>query len=415
MKVTDTLDVWFDSGVTHEAVVQRKEELQFPADLYLEGSDQHRGWFQSSLKTSVAINSCAPYKSVLTHGFTVDAQGRKMSKSLGNVIAPQKIFKSLGADILRLWVASSDFSGEMSVSDEILKRTADSYRRMRNTVRYLLSNLYDFDPNKNLVPSDQLIALDRWIVHNTAQLQRQVIKHYNNYEFHQLYQLLHNFCIVDLGGLYLDIIKDRVYTCQTNSIARRSAQTANFHIVQALLRWLTPILSFTAEEAYSHIPNCNTQTIFTTSWYEDLDSLGDSETISENSWNIIFDVRQIVLKVLEELREKGDIGSGLDAEVNVYCDQETYRTLSLLEDELRFVFITSYANILSDSRAPKDSPAFKLPNGSSIQIAVNKSTHKKCIRCWHLREDVGSNHDHAELCGRCVENIDGSGEPRTYA
>lgn len=414
-KTTDTLDVWFDSGVTHESVVQRQPELEFPADLYLEGSDQHRGWFQSSLKTSVAINDCAPYKTVLTHGFTVDAQGKKMSKSQGNVVAPQKVFKSLGADILRLWVASSDFSSEMSVSDEILKRTADSYRRMRNTVRYLLSNLNGFNPDVDALPSEEMIALDRWIVHKTASLQQQVIKHYERYELHQLYQLVHNFCILDLGGLYLDIIKDRVYTTQANSVARRSAQTAAYHIAQALLRWLAPILSFTAEEAFSHIPENNDKTIFTKTWYQNLSLLNDSEHISEDAWNTIFEVRQIVLKELEDSRERGEIGSGLDADVQIFCEQELQTTLSLLEDELRFVVITSSANVLELNNAPNTIQEHSLSTGNKVKVSVKKSEYEKCVRCWHLRDDVGSNSDHPELCARCVDNVDGTGEVRKYA
>lgn len=415
LKVSDTLDVWFDSGVTHEAVLRHQEQLQFPADLYLEGSDQHRGWFQSSLKTSIAINNCAPYKAVLTHGFTVDAQGRKMSKSLGNVIAPQKVFKSLGADILRLWVASSDFSGEMSVSDEILKRTADSYRRMRNTVRYLLSNLYGFNPDRDLLKPNQMLALDQWIVHKTAKLQQQVIEHYNNYEFHQLYQLLHNFCIVDLGGLYLDIIKDRVYTCQTDSTARRSAQTATYHIAHALLRWLAPILSFTAEEAYSHMPNNAEQTIFTQDWYSNLSLIGDEEFLNQSAWNLIFDVRQATLKLLEELREKGEIGSGLDAMVTIYCEESTQNILASLKDELRFIFITSYANVVLTAKALENVHAIQLQNGETIQIQVEKAPYSKCVRCWHLREDVGTNKEHPELCTRCIDNVGGAGEIRNYA
>ena len=414
-KVTDTLDVWFDSGVTHEAVLQRNELLHFPADLYLEGSDQHRGWFQSSLKTSVAINDCAPYKSVLTHGFTVDAKGRKMSKSLGNVIAPQKIFKSLGADILRLWVASSDFSSEMSVSEEILKRTADSYRRMRNTVRYLLSNLHGFNPESDVLKSSQMLTLDRWIVHKTARLQEQVIHHYDRYEFHQLYQLLHNFCILDLGGLYLDIIKDRIYTTQTDSIARRSAQTAVFHIAQALTRWFAPIMSFTAEEAFTHIPGNNQGSIFISTWYEDLATLERNALLNESAWDLIFDVRQTVLKVLEELREQGDIGSGLDAEVKLYCDETTLNILPLLKDELRFVLITSSADVLPIKQAPDDVHSFTLQNGEVLKISVSRSPHAKCIRCWHLRSDVGENSEHPDLCGRCIENVEGNGETRLYA
>jgi isoleucyl-tRNA synthetase len=414
-KVSDTLDVWFDSGVTHESVVQRQQQLHFPADLYLEGSDQHRGWFQSSLKTSVAINDCAPYKTVLTHGFTVDASGRKMSKSLGNVVAPQKIFKSLGADILRLWVASSDFSSEMNVSDEILNRTADSYRRMRNTVRYLLSNLHGFDPSKDLIAANEMIALDRWIVDKTASLQKQALEHYDRYEFHQLYQTLHNFCSLDLGSLYLDIIKDRVYTTQTDSLARKSAQTATYHIAQSLLRLLAPILNFTAEEAFSHIPGNEDTTIFTKTWYEDLTELNEDEQLNLDAWNLIFDVRQLTLKSLEEFREKGKIGSGLDADVTIYCEGVTQKALSLLEDELRFVLITSSAVLKPVADAPSDSHELSLVSGDKIQIAIQKSTNDKCVRCWHLREDVGSHQDHPQLCTRCVDNVDGTGEVRKYA
>lgn len=412
-KVSDTLDVWFDSGVTHESVIQRQAELQFPADLYLEGSDQHRGWFQSSLKTSIAINDCAPYKTVLTHGFTVDASGRKMSKSLGNVIAPQKIFKSLGADILRLWVASSDFSSEMSVSDEILKRTADSYRRMRNTVRYLLSNLNGFDPSSDLVATGDMLALDRWILHKTSKLQTQAIQYYDDYEFHQLYQTLHNFCSIELGSLYLDIIKDRVYTMSINSLARRSAQTAAYHIAQSLLRLLAPIISFTAEEAYSHIPNNKEPTIFTKTWYQELSELSSDEHLNESSWDLIFDVRQHVMKMLEESRVKGDIGSGLEAEVTIYCEEKTQHTLSLLDDELRFVFITSTVNILPLSENASDS--ITLPNNEKLSVAIQRSSYTKCVRCWHHRKDVGSNLAHPELCSRCIENIEGDGEIRLYA
>ncbi|MEM8844258.1 MAG: isoleucine--tRNA ligase [Pseudomonadota bacterium] len=414
-KVTDTLDVWFDSGVTHESVVQRNEQLHFPSELYLEGSDQHRGWFQSSLKTSVAINDCAPYKTALTHGFTVDATGRKMSKSLGNVIAPQKIFKTLGADILRLWVASSDFSGEMSVSDEILKRTADSYRRIRNTVRYLLSNLHEFDPDKDLLDFDEMIELDRWIVHKTAKMQEQIIVHYQKYEFHQLYQTLHNFCILDLGGLYLDIIKDRMYTTPTHSIARKSAQTATYHIVQSLLRWMAPILSFTAEEALSHVPNNNSTTIFTSTWYEGNQTLSDDKKFNSSNWDVIFEVRQHTLKVLEEAREQGEIGSGLDAEVTIYCDEKTKQILLLLEDELRFILITSYADVENKDKVTSDAQTFELSNSESIKVAIKKSSHNKCVRCWHFREDVGTHTQHPGLCSRCITNIESTGEIRLYA
>lgn len=414
-KTTDTLDVWFDSGITHEAVLKRQSEEYFPADLYLEGSDQHRGWFQSSLKTSVAINDCAPYKTVLTHGFTVDADGKKMSKSLGNVIAPQKVFKSLGADILRLWVASSDISSEMSVSDEILKRTADSYRRIRNTVRYLLSNLNGFDGKTDLLDAGQMIALDRWIVSRSAEVQEQVIRHYEQYEFHQLYQLLHNFCIVDLGGLYLDIIKDRIYTTPVDSIACRSAQTAVFHILQALLRWLAPVLSFTAEEAFSHVAGEQQKTIFTEDWYSGLFSLSSQDDISATNWQLIFDIRHAVLKELETARTNNEIGSGLEASVKIYCDDKMTQGLTLLNDELRFILITSEASVHPLEDAPVACEDILLSNTSIIKISVSKCAHQKCVRCWHLRADVGSNSNHPELCTRCVSNIEGAGENRLYA
>jgi isoleucyl-tRNA synthetase len=333
--------VWFDSGVTHAAVLSRREELQYPADLYLEGSDQHRGWFQSSLKTAIAMNGNAPYKQVLTHGFTVDENGHKMSKSLGNVISPQKVVNDLGADILRLWVAATDFSGEMSVSDEILKRTADSYRRIRNTARFLLSNLNGFDPAENLVGPDQMLALDKWVVQRTADLQQEIAEAYEKYQFHQIYQKLHNFCIVDLGGIYLDIIKDRQYTCQEDGLPRRSCQTALYHIAEALVRWLAPVLSFTAEEIWTSIPGERDETVFTASWYE----LPDVEEVDVDFWQQVFAVKTAVNKVIEEARKTGGIGSPLEGEVTLFCSDSLSAVLAKLEDELRFVLITSSAVI----------------------------------------------------------------------
>ncbi|HMQ13824.1 MAG TPA: class I tRNA ligase family protein, partial [Candidatus Competibacter phosphatis] len=269
-KVPDTLDVWFDSGTTHLSVLERRPELHFPAELYLEGSDQHRGWFQSSLLASVAMRGVAPYKGLLTHGFTVDAQGRKMSKSLGNVVAPQKVVNSLGADVLRLWAAATDYRGEMNVSDEILKRMADSYRRMRNTARFLLANLNGFDPAQHRLPPERMLALDRWAVDRTRRLQAEILEAYDQYLFHLIYQKIHNFCSVDMGSLYLDIIKDRQYTTQRDSIARRSAQTALYHIIEAMTRWLAPILSFTAEEIWRNLPGERGPSVFLTTWYDGL-------------------------------------------------------------------------------------------------------------------------------------------------
>lgn len=412
-KVSDTLDVWFDSGVTHYSVLQQNEALAVPADLYLEGSDQHRGWFQSSLLTSVAMNGAAPYKSVLTHGFTVDAKGRKMSKSLGNVIAPQKIMNSLGADILRLWVAATDYRTEMNVSDEILKRMADAYRRMRNTARFLLSNLNGFDPATDILPAEQMLALDQWAVTRAQQLQEEVRKAYGRYEFHLVYQKIHNFCAVDLGSFYLDIIKDRQYTTQADSVARRSAQTAMYHIVEALARWLAPVLSFTAEDIWQHLPGERSESIFLETWYPFPETV--THTFGQDEWSTIIVVRESVSKELEGLRTSGVIGSALDAEVDLYCDDALLALLSKLDDELRFVLITSYARVYKLNEKPADAVEVTQKDQPALWIAVKASTHAKCDRCWHHREEVGSHSEHPELCGRCIENVTGDGELRQFA
>ena len=411
-KVTDTLDVWFDSGVTHECVLKQRDDLAFPADLYLEGSDQHRGWFQSSLLTSVAINDAAPYKNVLTHGFVVDAKGMKMSKSKGNVVEPQKVINRLGADILRLWIASSDYSAEMSVSDEILNRTADAYRRIRNTARFLLSNLDGFDPEKDSLPMDELIKLDRWAIQHTAQLQAEIIEAYESFQFHLIYQKLHHFCAVEMGGFYLDIIKDRQYTTQSDSHARRSAQTALYHIIEAMTRWVAPIMSFTAEELWGHIPGKHEGSVFLETWYEPLNNLSDIADFDQEYWDKVIAVREAIGKEMESLRVEGSIGSSLDAEVDLYCSDELYADLNKLGDELRFVLITSYARIHPLSEAPDNVVTTEL---ESIKLFAAASEHAKCVRCWHHREDVGSYNDHPELCSRCVENVDGDGEPRSFA
>jgi len=406
VKVSDTLDVWFDSGVTHAAVLEQRSELQFPADFYLEGSDQHRGWFQSSLLTSVAMHGVAPYKTVLTHGFTVDAQGMKMSKSKGNVVAPQQVVSTLGADILRLWVAGTDYSAEMAVSDEILKRTADAYRRMRNTARFLLANLHGFDPALHCVAPEKMLALDVWAMERARQLQEEVRAAYESCEFHLIYHKVHNFCSVDLGGFYLDIIKDRQYTTQTNSVARRSAQTAMYHIIEAMVRWLAPILSFTAEELWQHIPGQRGASVLLATWHE-LPSIVPSEM----DWAAVITLRDEVKKELEKLRVASVIGSSLDAEVDVYCDDVLGGVLGKLEDELRFVFITSYARVHPLQQHPADAVATR----EGLWVKVAPSAHRKCIRCWHHREDVGTHAAHPEICGRCVDNVSGTGEQRHYA
>ncbi len=412
-KVTDTLDVWFDSGVTHNTVLNHRQGLHRPADLYLEGSDQHRGWFQSSLLTSIAMYGDAPYKGVLTHGFTVDAKGHKMSKSQGNGVEPEKVAGSLGADILRLWIASTDYRYEMTYSDEVIKRTADAYRRIRNTARFLLANLAGFDPASDMVANDKLLALDAWAVERAAQLQSELMPIFDNYEFHQIYQKVHNFCSVDMGSFYLDIIKDRQYTTQEDSLARRSAQTALYHIVEALTRWLAPILTFTAEEIWGYIPGERSRSVFLETWYQLPEfKLGEMDL---NYWNDVMQIRDMVNKELERLRNEKAIGANLQAEVAIYCDSKQLEKLSMLGDELRFVMITSTATIDHYNHKPDDAVDYKLDDGQQIAITVKASEHQKCSRCWHYRDDVGSDSEHPELCGRCVTNVCGDGEERHYA
>lgn len=411
VKVTDTLDVWFDSGVTHACVLEPRADLSAPADLYLEGSDQHRGWFQSSLLTSIAMNGRAPYKTVLTHGFTVDQQGRKMSKSLGNVVSPQQVVKTLGADIIRLWVAATDYRGEISVSDEILKRTADAYRRIRNTARFLLANLNGFDPATDLVAPERMIALDRWAVSRALDLQHDIVAAYQDYQFHLIYHRIHNFCVVDMGSFYLDVIKDRQYTTPADSLARRSCQSAMYHIIEAMSRWLAPILSFTADEIWQHLPGQHEASLFTAHWYEGLFALDASDPLDAAAWNRLLECRAAVGKALEAARNQGQIGAALDAQVELYCEPELLEILSRLGAELRFLFITSEARALPLTEAPEDSHAPM----DGLRLLVQPSTDPKCVRCWHHRPDVGQHAEHPQLCGRCVENLSGAGETRHFA
>jgi isoleucyl-tRNA synthetase len=425
-KNNDILDVWFDSGVSHQCVLKVRPELQFPADLYLEGSDQHRGWFNSSLVTSVAMNNQAPYKAVLTHGYTLDDKGRKMSKSLGNIIAPEKVTQTLGADILRLWVSAIDYKGDVLVSDEVFSRTSETYRRIRNTARFLLANLDGFDPKKEQVPTEKMLALDRWVMDKARIVQAEIIKAYDAYQFHLVYQRLHQFCSVDLGAFYLDIVKDRQYTMQTNSLARRSTQTALYHIMEALVRWMAPILSFTAEELWQYIPGKRNESVFLNTWYTDLPALLDDEEMNQLYWEKVRAVRDAVNKAIEQVRHAGKIGSALEADVHLYCEPELKAQLDYLQDELRFVLITSRAEVhLLDSRLEKDGQ-----NVSNKKINEERLTQtevpglwvkvlplefKKCERCWHRRFDVGKDPSHATLCLRCVENVEGSGEVRRFA
>ncbi len=424
-KLSDTLDVWFDSGVTHASVLQRRPELHsasdlYLADLYLEGSDQHRGWFQSSLLTGCAINGRAPFKALLTHGFVVDGSGHKMSKSKGNVIAPQKIFDTMGADILRLWTASTDYSGELTISDEILKRVVESYRRIRNTLRFLLANIADFDPQQHGLPVNEWLEIDRYALALTRKLQDGVRGDYERYEFHFAVQKLLGFCSEELGGFYLDILKDRLYTAGVNSHARRSAQNALYHITHSLVRLIAPILSFTGEEVWEVLsgrdesggvaaeqpgthrpPPCGGDSVFTGEWHSLPDAQLDGEAVG--AWLNIEAWRAKVNKQLEEARAAGLIGSALAAEVDVYAAGEDYEILARLGDDLRFVFITSRATV------------HRVAGEAEQRIDVAASPHDKCERCWHYREDIGEDSQHPTLCGRCVSNLFGSGEARTYA
>ncbi|MCC4308824.1 isoleucine--tRNA ligase [Alcanivorax marinus] len=411
-KVTDVLDVWFDSGTTHFSVLEQRPELTVPADLYLEGSDQHRGWFQSSLLTGTAIRDAAPYKGVLTHGFTVDEQGRKMSKSLGNVIAPQEVWNELGADILRLWIASTDYRGEMTVSKNIFKQVADSYRRIRNTARFLLSNLNGFDPVANAVAPDSMLALDRWAVARAAQLQDELRELYNGYQFHQVYQRLHNFCANELGGFYLDIIKDRQYTTREDSVARRSCQTALYLIAQALVRWMAPILSFTAEEIHEHLPGDRADSVFLTTWFDGLFGLPADADMDLAFWERVQAVKQAVNKAIEEARNRKELRANLAADATLYVDDSLRDLLARLGDELRFVTITSTATLAPLAEAPADLEDSAV---AGLKVKVAPSPHSKCARCWHHREDVGVDPAHPDICGRCVTNVEGPGEERDYA
>ncbi|XLZ70130.1 isoleucine--tRNA ligase [Massilia sp. SR12] len=407
-KNKDTLDVWFDSGCTHQTVLRgsHPEQSHFPADLYLEGSDQHRGWFHSSLLTSSMLNGRPPYKQLLTHGFVVDGEGKKMSKSIGNTVAPQKVSDTLGADILRLWVAATDYTSELSISDEILKRVTESYRRIRNTLRFLLANTSDFDPKAHAVPLAELLEIDRYALANMAKLQADLTAHYERYEFHPVVSKLQNFCSEDLGGFYLDILKDRLYTSAVDSKARRSAQTALWHITQSLLRLMSPVLCFTAEEAWASFAGeeafkASDETIYTQTWWQ-LPQLDDADALLAKYATIIA-VRADVTKQLEELRGSGAIGSSLQAELEIKAAGDKFKALASLDEDLKFIFITSLAK------------AVEVAAEADEAVNVAASTAQKCERCWHYRADVGSHADHPGLCGRCHSNLFGAGEARRFA
>ena len=414
-KLNDTLDVWFDSGVVHQCAfaTQAPEAMKDGrapvADMYLEGSDQHRGWFMSSLLTSSAMHGRSPFKAVLTHGFTVDEQGRKMSKSLGNVVAPQQVLKTLGADILRLWVAASDYSGEIAISDNLLKRMADAYRRIRNTVRYLLGSLNGFDPAQDSVSVGEMVAIDRWAVESARRLQDEIAAAYKTAQFHVVYQKVHNYA-VDLGSLYLDILKDRLYTTPAKSLARRSAQTALFHIAEAFVRWIAPVLSFTADEIWRELPGGRDASVFAQTWH----ALPKGTAAPGPDWEQLRGARLAVAKVLEDLRVKGDIGQSLAAEVTLHADGPLLAALQAPGDELRFWFITSRAEVRPAGKQPASAVKAALESGGTLWIEAKASAAPKCERCWHRRPEVGENRAHPTLCARCVENVTGAGEVRRF-
>lgn len=411
-KVPDTLDVWFDSGSTSCTVVDARPEFrQHHADLYLEGSDQHRGWFMSSLMIATAIKGEAPYRQVLTHGFTVDGQGRKMSKSIGNTVSPQDVMNKLGADILRLWIASTDYSGEMAVSDEILKRSADTYRRIRNTARFFLANLNGFEPEQQ-VALEQMVKVDRWAVGRALSTQQDIIAAYERYDFHEVVQRLMQFCSVEMGSFYLDIIKDRQYTAKADSVARRSCQTALWHIAEAMVRWIAPILSFTADEIWENLPGRRDPYVFTGEWYQGLFGLSEQAEMNDTFWAELLKVRAEVNKVIEQARNEKSLGGALEAAVVLYAEPQLAIKLNKLGDELRFALLTSAAKVA----AIGDSPVEAIANDSlpGLKIVLHKAAGEKCPRCWHYTQDVGDNLEHLSVCGRCYTNIAGHGEQREF-
>ncbi len=395
-KVNDILDVWFDSGTTHFHVLQNshRDQSTWPADLYLEGHDQHRGWFHSSLLTACAMYDHAPYKGLLTHGFTVDGQGRKMSKSVGNVVAPQTISEKMGAEIIRLWCAATDYSGDLGIDDKILARVVDGYRRIRNTLRFLLANVSDFNPATDTVPADQLLEIDRYALSRAAELQADILAHYEKYEFHPVVAKLQVYCSEDLGAFYLDVLKDRLYTTAPKSLARRSAQTALYQLTHAMLRWMAPFLSFTAEEAWQVFGK--SESIFMETYWDF--AAPDAALLAK--WGRIREIRDVVNKDIEAVRTTGQVGASLQASITLTVPEADHALLASLGDDLKFVFITS---------------AVELSVGPEVTTQVRASTAPKCERCWHYRDDVGQNPEHPTICGRCDSNLHGAGEPRTYA
>lgn len=412
-RVTDTLDVWFDSGCSSSCVVLSNKKLRFPADLYIEGADQHRGWFQTSLLISLASRNKVPYKKVITHGFVVDESGKKMSKSLGNVISPQDIVNKLGSEILRLWVASTDYRNEMTISQEILKISVNTYRRLRNTARFLLSNLYAFNPKTSLINFEQLTAIDQWALLRASLVQEKILKSYAEYRFHSVIKEVHDFCSFDISSFYLDIIKDRQYTMNKDNVACRSAQTVMYHIIQALTRWISPVLCFTADEIYSAIPGNGKKPLAICEWYEGLPKLSKPTVFDFQFWELIREVRNECNKLIELKRAKGILGASLEADVILYADFHLLTQLSKLKDELRFVLIVSEACI----KPLKEKPNFSYDsmNIKGLSIVIRRSTNQKCERCWHHCSDIGNSRVYPDICSRCIKNITTAvGETREF-
>ncbi|AXA34471.1 isoleucine--tRNA ligase [Francisella adeliensis] len=411
--VTDTLDVWFDSGSSNMCLLDKDTNLSYPADLYLEGSDQHRGWFQTSLLVGLSAKNQKPFKEVLTHGFVVDENGRKMSKSLGNVTSPQDIYNTLGADILRLWTASADYRSEMAVSDEILKRTADTYRRLRNTARFLLSNLNGFNPDTDIIEFDKLVKLDQWAVAKTKEFQDKIIEAYNGYQTHTVAQLIHHFCSVEMGSFYLDVIKDRQYTAKADGQPRKSAQTAIYHIVQALVRWIAPILSYTADEIWEATPKTTDLPIQLCEWYDGLNTFSTNDELGIEFWAKTQNIRSEVNRVLELKRNEDLIKASLEAKITLFVDSTNMALLNKLQNELRFLLISSQAELKSIDDKTSSAVESTIPG---LYIDIEKLEETKCERCWHRSASVGENSEHPDICSRCVENITTeSGESREFA
>ena len=404
-EVKDTLDVWFDSGVTHQSVLKNRG-IEETADLYLEGSDQHRGWFQSSLITSHAMYGKSPYKNVLTHGFVVDKDGQKMSKSIGNIISPQKIIKDKGADILRLWVAMTDYSKEMTISDEIIKRVSESYRRIRNTSKFLLSNISDYDGTE--IDLDNMVQIDKWIIHKAKKLNIQIQKDYSEFKFHKLIQDIINFCTLELGGYYLDIIKDRLYTSKSDGLSRRSAQKTCHILISYLNSWIAPILTFTAEEIYSKMPNAK-DSIYLTEWFDIDFSMDDHEI---DIYDSLYSIKPFVSRMIEEARNDNKVGSSLECKLDLICNDKLYQNINNISDELKFVFIVSECTL----RLGNENDSYSIDkNPYKLSISISKSQNNKCERCWHLNETVGTIEDHPTICRRCSDNVYGDGECRKFA